>query len=111
MINKITKKYAMELLNGKVQLIGSYPNTEPKFVNTFICNNQDRLEDFLAKADIRECVSQSNTQIKYKLPNNEYTYFTSMTNSKWYYNEIYNRKYIFIETQDNFTIAYHIVED
>ena len=39
MMNKITKKNGMKMLEGKVKLVGSYWETEPKIVNTFICNN------------------------------------------------------------------------
>lgn len=109
MMNKITKKNGMKMLEGKVKLVGSYWETEPKIVNTFICNNHYKVECILDTIEIRECVSQSSTQIKFKKSDGEYTYLTSLTNSKWYLNEIYNKKYLFIKTKDDCTLVYNIL--
>ena len=110
MMNKITKKQAMELLNGKVQFIGSYINIDSEYLFNFLNDNLDRVNLFLDKAEIRECVSQSNTQIKFRLPNNEYSYLTQITNSKWYLATIDKYKVVILEGKDGFTIGYNIVE-
>lgn len=109
MMNKITKKNGMEMLNGKVKLVGSYWKTKLETVDTFICNNHYKIECILDTVEVRECVSQSSTQVKFKRPNGEYTYLTSLTNSKWYLNEIYNKRYLYIKTRENCVLVYNIL--
>lgn len=112
MLNKITKKYAFEQLNNKVQFIGSYMNIDAEYINNFLMNNyESQVIPYLEKAEIRECVKQNNNQIVFKKPNREKTYLTQITNSKWYEAIINNKHFIIIEGKNGFTICYHIVED
>ena len=109
-INKITKKNAMELLNNKVQFIGSYIDVDANQVGKFLFNNFDsQVVPYLEKTEIRECVKQSNTQIKFKKENGEYIYLTQIINSKWYRLIIDNKIFIIIEGCDGFTTCYHII--
>ena len=111
-LNKITKKYAMECLDGKVQFIGAYVNVDYIQVAKFLFTNFDnKVIPYLQNTEIRECVKQTNTQIKFKKESGEYTYLSQITNSKWYEAVIENKKFIIIEGSDGFTISYHILED
>ena len=111
-LNKITKKHAMECLNGKVQFIGSYINVDYiQVAKSLFINFEEKVKPYLQNTEIRECVKQTNAQIKFKRENGEYIYLSQIINSRWYEAVIENKKFIIIEGGDGFTTAYHILED
>ena len=111
-LNKITKKHAMECLNGKVQFIGSYINVDYiQVAKSLFINFEEKVKPYLQNTEIRECVKQTNAQIKFKRGNGEYIYLSQIINSKWYEAIIENKKFIIIEGCDGFTTCYHILED
>ena len=111
-LNKITKKDAMELLNNKVQFIGSYINMDYIQVAKFLfINFEERVIPYLERTEIRQCVKQMYSQIKFKRENGEYIYLTQIINSRWYKLIIDNKTFVIIEGCDGFTTCYHILED
>ena len=111
-LNKITKKHAMECLNGKVQFIGSYINVDYiQVAKSLFINFEEKVKPYLQNTEVRECVKQTNTQIKFKRANGEYIYLSQIINSRWFEAIIENKKFIIIEGGDGFTTAYHILED
>ena len=112
MLNKITKKYAMEQLkNNKVQFVGSYMGLESKNINCYLVNNYDsQVMPYLKNTEIRKCIKQSCNQIIFERPNGEKTYLKQITNSKWYETIIKDKQFIIIEGKDGFTTCYHIIK-
>ena len=111
-LNKITKKYAMECLNGNVQFIGCYINVDYiQVAKSLFINFEEKVKPYLQNTEVRECVKQTNAQIKFKRGNGEYIYLSQIINSKWYEAIIENKKFIIIEGCDGFTTAYHILEE
>ena len=111
-LNKITKKHAMECLNGKVQFIGSYINVDYiQVAKSLFINFEEKIKPYLQNTEVRECVKQTNTQIKFKRANGEYIYLLQIINSKWFEAIIEDKKFIIIEGCDGFTTAYHILEE
>ena len=111
-LNKITKKYAMEQLNNKVQFIGSYINTDYIHISKFLFMNfENEVLPYLKKAEIRSCCKQSNNSIVFEKPNGTKTYLDGIIGSRWYEAIIENKKFIIIDSRDGFTTCYHILED
>ena len=110
-LNKVTKKYAMGCLDGRVQFIGSYMNVDYiQVAKSLFINFEEKVKPYLQNTEVRESEKQTNAQIKFKRANGKYIYLSQITNSRWYETVIENKKFIIIEGCDGFTTCYHILE-
>ena len=109
-LNKITKKDAMELLNNKVQFIGSYINVDYiQVAKSLFINFNENVIPYLERTETRKCVKQMYTQIKFKRENGEYIYFSQIINSRFYKLIIDDKTFVIIEGCDGFTTCFHII--
>lgn len=106
-MKKITKKSAMEMLNGEVKLVGSYWNFNATTIEGAIESAKD-LKGLINSLDIRSCCKQTNNQIIFLKQNKEKTYLNTIGYT-WYETIIDDFKFILLEN-DSCTICYNIVK-
>ena len=106
-MKKITKKSAMEMLNGEVKLIGAYFGIDEAMMEQILEQNRDKLKGIIDRLETRTCIKQSNNQIVFKLPSGEKTYLSNIVNNNWYLIEMDNFKFITMVNEYD-TICYSI---